>query len=807
MDQEFDSLEALWATAKIPPEASGCMSYEAFLPLIRVHASTQGYKLMDSEARVMFLASLPRTGANSSVSDAGRGGGSCIGSSGRVALEDVKRTLETSPWRLAAARAAEFSALELAATAAGTFVRRPGAACASLIEPATAPSSMEDAESEPGWSALAALASPLPSPHVSPQHIKPGVMKEAGGRQEEAMRHVVGASRQERSAASRMPVGRRGGTPRVRTPKAATSASKDTTVASPGSKVKSSASQRGTSEHTSAKVGAARTATTTGTAPEKTSARAENVNGASKSSAPSSSRRHRKRLIKRAKTEAVMRTSIADDATASGGIKTVLSLATGAEVPEFPPPDATTPAITIGGDGMPALASSREVAAGVGELVDAALGAGASGTISSACQSGAVATNVGGSSSSSALLAAATVSSPSPTLSRLRKTHPGLSSDELREARKTFAHADSDGNGVLDFTEFCALLRKVKMSPQVGSRTHEARPQLTDAELRDLFERADMDGSGTIELDEFIAMQLKHRAALGAAAFAKMALAREEPEDDSELAVSEVASPGLLQPKVPPPRDASRPLEGFVQLEVSSSSAPTTQVSYVAEKSPASELPVSHGGAVSSNSSVHEVGVADGHLPGTSMAAVDEPSAKPAQMKGASFHHSVIVQPPDKPISPLRRNQTMPALGQVHQEESQALVDERYRELMRTRAVESALKAPRPDVSSEDLDMLEVLFQSADTNHDGVVDFAEFKELMHQLSTKTGKKYNALQLRGLFRIADLDRSGSIDFNEFLHAQRRVRKAWGTAKVATVLSMAVGRSAAARADSAAASKAE
>ena len=131
MDQEFDSLEALWATAKIPPEASGCMSYEAFLPLIRVHASTQGYKLMDSEARVMFLASLPRTGANSSVSDAGRGGGSCIGSSGRVALEDVKRTLETSPWRLAAARAAEFSALELAATAAGTFVRRPGAACAS----------------------------------------------------------------------------------------------------------------------------------------------------------------------------------------------------------------------------------------------------------------------------------------------------------------------------------------------------------------------------------------------------------------------------------------------------------------------------------------------------------------------------------------------------------------------------------------------------------------------------------------------------------------------------------------------------
>ena len=70
-----------------------------------------------------------------------------------------------------------------------------------------------------------------------------------------------------------------------------------------------------------------------------------------------------------------------------------------------------------------------------------------------------------------------------------------------------------------------------------------------------------------------------------------------------------------------------------------------------------------------------------------------------------------------------------------------------------------------------------------------MVDFHEFKGVMEQLGKTTGKKYNVLQLRGLFRMADLDGSGSIDFNEFIHAQRRMKKSWGTAKSATMLAMA------------------
>ena len=89
-----------------------------------------------------------------------------------------------------------------------------------------------------------------------------------------------------------------------------------------------------------------------------------------------------------------------------------------------------------------------------------------------------------------------------------------------------------------------------------------------------------------------------------------------------------------------------------------------------------------------------------------------------------------------------------------------------------------------------------------------------------------------LQLKGMFRMADLDGSGSIDFNEFLYgaelspqfrsdlacpappsrpphpfqpslsppqAQRRVRRSWGVAKSAALISLASATASAARRD--------
>ena len=68
---------------------------------------------------------------------------------------------------------------------------------------------------------------------------------------------------------------------------------------------------------------------------------------------------------------------------------------------------------------------------------------------------------------------------------------------------------------------------------------------------------------------------------------------------------------------------------------------------------------------------------------------------------------------------------------------------------------------------------------------------------MGLLAEQTGKRYNVLQLKGMFRMADLDGSGSIDFHEFLIAQRRVRRSWGVAKSAALISLASATASAAR----------
>lgn len=130
--------------------------------------------------------------------------------------------------------------------------------------------------------------------------------------------------------------------------------------------------------------------------------------------------------------------------------------------------------------------------------------------------------------------------------------------------------------------------------------------------------------------------------------------------------------------------------------------------------------------------------------------------------------------------------------------EERAGLDDAYRSLMLRKSTSAASK-PLPEMPNDELDRLEILFRDCDANGDGTIDFDEFKSVLALLAEQTGKRYNVLQLKGMFRMADLDGSGSIDFNEFLHAQRRVRRSWGVAKSAALISLASATASAARRD--------
>eukprot|EP00322_Chrysochromulina_rotalis_P005194 CAMPEP_0115836470 /NCGR_PEP_ID=MMETSP0287-20121206/4723_1 /TAXON_ID=412157 /ORGANISM="Chrysochromulina rotalis, Strain UIO044" /LENGTH=511 /DNA_ID=CAMNT_0003289953 /DNA_START=9 /DNA_END=1544 /DNA_ORIENTATION=- len=472
------------------------------------------------------------------------------------------------------------------------------------------------------------------------------------------------------------------------------------------------------------------------------------LSASSTSAAPTAERRESKESREsRARTESSLSTSLVADAAAVDKVATAAfnTASNAATVSSSAATPATTPATT------PAAAPATDVASSSDEAV-------------------------------------------SPTL---RRAYPELSSDELREARALFQQADRDGNGVLDLVEFTSLLRKVQSSLGSGRRA-----VMSDEELESLFRRADVDGNGTIELEEFLSMQLKHRAAVGAAAFARLAIWANEAvqsgndgqsdDEGSELlpvpevgGVDSVSSHAAATPSANGHCSSSSSGSGAPTGAAASSNAGTLLQGIVS-------LEVSPPGATAA--SVMAPGVTEGVA--AKKAVLVAPAVDPGSGSQAGSSHvgrsETFAQPHQKRHSPLRRGSTMPAFSTMAPQESGEEIDERYRELLRNRAIDSAIKAPQPDVSSDELDMLELLFKDADINKDGVVDFDEFRSLMALMAERTGKKYNALQLRGLFRIADLDGSGSIDFNEFLHAQRRVRKAWGTAKAATVLSMAVKR---------------
>ena len=65
----------------------------------------------------------------------------------------------------------------------------------------------------------------------------------------------------------------------------------------------------------------------------------------------------------------------------------------------------------------------------------------------------------------------------------------------LRAARsKAHEAADKDGDGKLDFKEFCAFVK-----------SREPSEELTEKELRARFELLDADGSGTVDISEYVA--------------------------------------------------------------------------------------------------------------------------------------------------------------------------------------------------------------------------------------------------------------------------------------------------------------
>ena len=69
--------------------------------------------------------------------------------------------------------------------------------------------------------------------------------------------------------------------------------------------------------------------------------------------------------------------------------------------------------------------------------------------------------------------------------------------DIMRERASAFGHADLDNDGMLDFDEFCAMVK------------YRETTKYTEAQLREKFKELDDDGSGKVDLPEFIAYSLR----------------------------------------------------------------------------------------------------------------------------------------------------------------------------------------------------------------------------------------------------------------------------------------------------------
>lgn len=77
-----------------------------------------------------------------------------------------------------------------------------------------------------------------------------------------------------------------------------------------------------------------------------------------------------------------------------------------------------------------------------------------------------------------------------------------------------------------------------------------------------------------------------------------------------------------------------------------------------------------------------------------------------------------------------------------------------------------------PPIFELTLDELRGVFDRFDVNKDGKISQAEYKSVLKALPGSKWKKNTGREVNKIFEIADLDMDGFIDFNEFVEVQRK-----------------------------------